>query len=261
MTRHAVAPYAERLSYLPGAFDLGVAQTVGAWSARLARIAGVRSHAQRVKALAASMPGLSDIAMLAEAASLRPRLLGEAEMLQPKVFAMVHVAVERHMGLRYHPVQLAGGRALTGWRVVEMATGEGRTITAVLPAVAAALAGTKEGVELTGNRETLARITYQRFFNRYLQLSGMTGTAREVAVSCGQCTGCVLCGCRRTGGSSGATLGADCCRMPPRSGWWWRRGRRISVRPGGRCWWGRSQWRRRRRWPPSLPRGGCRKSC
>ncbi len=39
----------------------------------------------------------------------------------------------------------------------------------------------KEGVELTGTRETLARITYQRFFNRYLQLSGMTGTAREVA--------------------------------------------------------------------------------
>jgi len=39
MTRHAVAPYAERLSYVPDAFDLGVAQTVGAWSARLARIA------------------------------------------------------------------------------------------------------------------------------------------------------------------------------------------------------------------------------
>jgi preprotein translocase subunit SecA len=38
-------------------------------------------------------------------------------------------------------VQLAGGRALTGRRVVEMATGEGKTITAVLPAVAAALAG------------------------------------------------------------------------------------------------------------------------
>jgi preprotein translocase subunit SecA len=39
----------------------------------------------------------------------------------------------------------------------------------------------KENLELTGERETLARITYQRFFNRYLQLSGMTGTAREVA--------------------------------------------------------------------------------
>ena len=34
---------------------------------------------------------------------------------------------------------------------------------------------------MTGARETLARITYQRFFNRYVQLSGMSGTVREVA--------------------------------------------------------------------------------
>ncbi|MCK4502056.1 MAG: prepilin peptidase, partial [Desulfuromonadales bacterium] len=39
----------------------------------------------------------------------------------------------------------------------------------------------KEGCELTQRRETLAKISYQRFFRRYLQLSGMTGTAREVA--------------------------------------------------------------------------------
>jgi preprotein translocase subunit SecA len=39
----------------------------------------------------------------------------------------------------------------------------------------------KEGADLTGARETLARITYQRFFNRYVHLSGMTGTASEVA--------------------------------------------------------------------------------
>jgi preprotein translocase subunit SecA len=39
----------------------------------------------------------------------------------------------------------------------------------------------KEGVELTGVREPLARISYQRFFGRYLHLAGMTGTAAEVA--------------------------------------------------------------------------------
>jgi preprotein translocase subunit SecA len=39
----------------------------------------------------------------------------------------------------------------------------------------------KEGCEVTGRRETLARISYQRFFRRYLHLAGMTGTAREVA--------------------------------------------------------------------------------
>ena len=34
---------------------------------------------------------------------------------------------------------------------------------------------------LTGQREPLAKISYQRFFRRYLRLAGMTGTAREVA--------------------------------------------------------------------------------
>jgi len=39
----------------------------------------------------------------------------------------------------------------------------------------------KEDCELSPERETLARISYQQFFRRYLRLSGMTGTAREVA--------------------------------------------------------------------------------
>jgi preprotein translocase subunit SecA len=39
----------------------------------------------------------------------------------------------------------------------------------------------KEGCPITGQQETLARISYQRFFRRYLRLAGMTGTAREVA--------------------------------------------------------------------------------
>jgi preprotein translocase subunit SecA len=39
----------------------------------------------------------------------------------------------------------------------------------------------KEGLALSPRRETLARMTYQRFFRRYRRLAGMTGTAREVA--------------------------------------------------------------------------------
>jgi preprotein translocase subunit SecA len=39
----------------------------------------------------------------------------------------------------------------------------------------------KESCALTGGRETLARITYQSFFSRYLRLGAATGTAREVA--------------------------------------------------------------------------------
>lgn len=38
----------------------------------------------------------------------------------------------------------------------------------------------KEGCDITGQRKTLSQITYQRFFGRYLLLSGMTGTAKEI---------------------------------------------------------------------------------
>jgi preprotein translocase subunit SecA len=42
---------------------------------------------------------------------------------------------------------------------------------------------TKENCALTGLHEPLARMSYQRFFRRYLRLAGMTGTAHEV---CGE---------------------------------------------------------------------------
>jgi preprotein translocase subunit SecA len=44
----------------------------------------------------------------------------------------------------------------------------------------------KEGLAPSGERATLARITYQRFFRRYLRLGGMTGTATEVAAEIGR---------------------------------------------------------------------------
>jgi preprotein translocase subunit SecA len=39
----------------------------------------------------------------------------------------------------------------------------------------------KEACPVTSQKDPLARISYQRFFRRYLRLAGMTGTAREVA--------------------------------------------------------------------------------
>jgi preprotein translocase subunit SecA len=39
----------------------------------------------------------------------------------------------------------------------------------------------KEGVKLTAGRDTLARMTFQRFFRRYYLLAGLTGTAAEAA--------------------------------------------------------------------------------
>ncbi|WP_291150326.1 preprotein translocase subunit SecA [Ensifer sp. SSB1] len=38
----------------------------------------------------------------------------------------------------------------------------------------------KEGCAITSRKQTMARMTYQRFFRRYLHLAGMTGTAREI---------------------------------------------------------------------------------
>jgi preprotein translocase subunit SecA len=139
MPRHAVAPYAERVHTAPGAFDLGAWQLWGQWNTR--RVPGVRDFARKVESEARLWSRKSDIALLAEASALRPVLLRDAAAPLTRIFALVHVAVERNLGLRYYPVQLAGGRALTRRRVVEMATGEGKTITAILPAVAAALAG------------------------------------------------------------------------------------------------------------------------
>jgi len=39
----------------------------------------------------------------------------------------------------------------------------------------------KEGRDISGQRKTMARITYQRFFRRYLRMSGMSGTVGEAA--------------------------------------------------------------------------------
>ena len=47
----------------------------------------------------------------------------------------------------------------------------------------------KEGVEITPRKESLARISYQRFFRRYLHLGGMTGTGTEVAGELGSVYG------------------------------------------------------------------------
>ena len=51
----------------------------------------------------------------------------------------------------------------------------------------------KEECEQTGQNQTIARISYQRFFSRYLKLSGMTGTAIEVAAELNSSYGLLTC--------------------------------------------------------------------
>jgi len=56
-------------------------------------------------------------------------------------FALVREASQRALGLRHFDVQLVGGLILLQGMVAEMETGEGKTLTATLPACTAALAG------------------------------------------------------------------------------------------------------------------------
>jgi preprotein translocase subunit SecA len=69
----------------------------------------------------------------------------------------------------------------------------------------------KEGCAVTGARETLARITYQRFFSRYHRLGAATGTAREVARELWRVYGLRVVRVPRTEPSRNAARGTTIC--------------------------------------------------
>jgi preprotein translocase subunit SecA len=75
--------------------------------------------------------------------SLRPQLVrhGFRDDLAAKAFALIREVAQRTIGQRHFDVQLLGGWVLLTGRVAEMDTGEGKTLTATLPACTAALAG------------------------------------------------------------------------------------------------------------------------
>ena len=52
----------------------------------------------------------------------------------PEAFAACREAADRVLGMRPFPVQITGGIILHQGRIPEMKTGEGKTITAALPA-------------------------------------------------------------------------------------------------------------------------------
>src|SRR4051794_1530181 len=62
--------------------------------------------------------------------------------LLPEAFALTREAARRTLGQRHFDVQLIGGMVLHDGSIAEMRTGEGKTLTATLPAVLNALAGT-----------------------------------------------------------------------------------------------------------------------
>ncbi|MEJ0018372.1 MAG: DEAD/DEAH box helicase [Acetobacteraceae bacterium] len=99
--------------------------------------------ADAVEAVGRDLRDLSDRHLVAHAQSLRGRLLREGMALGPAAaaFALTREACTRQIGLRHHRVQLIGGGAMLGRTLAEMETGEGKTITALLPSVAFALSG------------------------------------------------------------------------------------------------------------------------
>jgi preprotein translocase subunit SecA len=121
----------------------------------------VRRYQGVVKAINAMEPeiqALSDEELRAKTAEFRERLASEEETLDdllPEAFAVAREAARRTIGQRPFDVQLVGGMALHDGRVAEMKTGEGKTLSATLPAYLNALEG--QGVHVVTVNDYLAR--------------------------------------------------------------------------------------------------------
>jgi len=90
-----------------------------------------------------TLSGLRDDQLRKEVVQLRERLRleGFSNELVFRSFALVREVAHRTIGQRHYDVQVLGGWVLLNGCVAEMATGEGKTLTATLAAATAALAG------------------------------------------------------------------------------------------------------------------------
>ena len=100
---------------------------------------------------------LSDDQMKQTALHLRGRARGgeSLDRILPEAFGLVCVAAQRTIGLRPFDVQIAAGVVLHRKGFAELATGEGKTLVASMPATLNALAG--RGVHVTTVNDYLAR--------------------------------------------------------------------------------------------------------
>ncbi|GGM34673.1 preprotein translocase subunit SecA [Dactylosporangium sucinum] len=73
----------------------------------------------------------------------------------PEAFAVAREAASRVLGQRHYDVQVMGGAALHYGNIAEMKTGEGKTLTCVLPAYLNALSG--KGVHVVTTNDYLAQ--------------------------------------------------------------------------------------------------------
>ena len=110
-----------------------------------------------IAALEPGLQALSDEALRARTVELRQRLADGAELdeLLPEAFAAVREAARRTVRMRHFDVQMMGGMVLHAGKIAEMATGEGKTLVATLPAYLNALPG--KGTHLVTVNDYLAR--------------------------------------------------------------------------------------------------------
>jgi preprotein translocase subunit SecA len=113
--------------------------------------------AEQVNSIEEDFAALSDAELRGMTDEFRQRLAdGEAlDDLMPEAFATVREAASRTLGQRHFDVQLMGGAALHMGNIAEMRTGEGKTLTSVLPAYLNALSG--EGVHVVTVNDYLAK--------------------------------------------------------------------------------------------------------
>lgn len=118
---------------------------------------GLQKVVIKINALEADYEKLTDEELKAKTAEFRERLAaGETlDDIMAEAFATVREASKRVFEMRHFDVQLLGGMVLDSNRIAEMRTGEGKTLTATLPAYLNALTG--KGVHVITVNDYLAR--------------------------------------------------------------------------------------------------------
>ncbi len=111
----------------------------------------------QIDSFEAAHKALTDEQLRAKTDEFRERLAGgeSLDSLLPEAFSVVREATDRVMGKRQFRVQMIGGIVLHQGRIAEMKTGEGKTLTAVMPAYLNALTG--KGVHVVTVNDYLAR--------------------------------------------------------------------------------------------------------
>ncbi len=137
-------PYPERLGPREGLLDEAAsrvrARLFGRWVGRRGRWDKL-VEAVSVQGRPLGFLDDGELRALGEDLGLRLRKEGFQADLVARGFALVREVADRALGQRHFDVQIVGGWILLQGQVAEMEAGEGKTLTATLAAVTAALAG------------------------------------------------------------------------------------------------------------------------